>query len=99
MKLGKVIGKVISTRKDGNIEGLKILVVSYLDEKLSETKKSAACIDSVGAGDGDVVLLCSSSSARFTETTKNAAADNTIIGIVDSVSMKSKYIYKKSDDF
>ena len=95
MKLGKVIGKVVSTKKEGNLGGLKILVVNYLDEKLSDTKKTAACIDTVGAGDGDVVLLCSSSSARFTETTRNAATDNSIIGIVDSVSAGGKYVYKR----
>ena len=96
MKIGKIIGKVVSTRKEGNVEGLPILVVSYLDESLSETGKTAACIDTVNAGDGDVVLLCASSSARMTSKTTNVATDNTIVGIVDSVSVGSKYIYTKS---
>ncbi|MHB9012088.1 MAG: EutN/CcmL family microcompartment protein [Ignavibacteriaceae bacterium] len=34
MKLGKVIGNVVSTRKEGNLGGLKIMVVTYLDENL-----------------------------------------------------------------
>jgi carbon dioxide concentrating mechanism protein CcmL len=97
MKIGKVIGNLVSTRKEGNLEGLKILVVDYLDEKLKDTKKSAACIDSVGAGNGDIVLLCSSSSARLTETTKNTATDNTIVGIIDSISSGGKYIYKREN--
>ncbi len=96
MKIGKVIGKVVSTRKEGNIEGLPILVVSYLDETLSDTGKTAACIDTVNAGEGDVVLLCASSSARMTSKTTNVATDNTIVGIVDSVSAGSKYVYRKS---
>lgn len=97
MKLGRVIGQLVSTKKTGNIDGLKILVVSYLDDKLSDTKKSAACIDTVGAGNNDIVLLCSSSSARLTDTTKKTATDNAIIGIIDSVSSGRKYIYKRSD--
>jgi microcompartment protein CcmK/EutM len=97
MKIGKVIGKVVSTRKEGNVEGLPILVVSYLDETLSDTGKTAACIDTVNAGDGDVVLLCASSSARMTSRTTNVATDNTIVGIVDSVSAGSTYIYRKSN--
>ena len=97
MKLGRIIGKLISTKKAGNIEGLKILVVNYLDEKLSDTKNTAACIDTVGAGDNDIVLLCSSSSARFTDITRKTGADNVIIGIVDSVSKGRKYIYNRSD--
>ena len=96
MKIGKVIGKVVSTRKEGNVDGLPILVVSYLDETLTDTGKSAACVDTVNAGDGDVVLLCASSSARMTSRTTNVATDNTIVGIVDSVSAGSKYIYDKS---
>ncbi|MGA7720197.1 MAG: EutN/CcmL family microcompartment protein [Ignavibacteriaceae bacterium] len=96
MKLGKVIGNVVSTRKEGNITGLKILVVSYLDENLIDTKKTAACIDTVSAGEGDIVLLCSSSSARITKMTRNVASDNTIVGIIDAISSGSKYTYKKN---
>jgi len=96
MKMGKVIGKVVSTRKEGNVQGLPILVVSYLDETLTDIGKSAACIDTVNAGEGDVVLLCASSSARMTSKTTNVATDNTIVGIIDSVSAGSKFIYSKS---
>ena len=96
MKIGRVIGKVVSTRKEGNVDGLPILVVSYLDEKLADTGKTAACIDTVNAGEGDVVLLCGSSSARMTSRTTNVATDNTVVGIVDSVSAGSNYLYDKS---
>ncbi len=97
MKLGRVIGKVVSTRKEGNVDGLKILVVQYLDDKLGATVKTAACIDSVNAGDGDIVLLVSSSSARLTNVTKNVCTDNTIVGIVDAVSSENKHLYRKSN--
>lgn len=96
MKLGKVIGNVVSTRKEGNLTGLKIMIVTYLDENLSDTNKSAACIDTVDAGDGDIVLLCSSSSARITRMTKNTAIDNTIVGIIDSISSANNYLYRKT---
>ena len=97
MKLGKIIGNVVSTRKEGNIEGLKIMIVTYLDENLSDTNNSAACIDTVNAGDGDIVLLCSSSSARITRMTKDKAIDNTIVGIIDSISSANNYLYRKTD--
>jgi microcompartment protein CcmK/EutM len=96
MKIGKVIGKVVSTRKEGNVDGLPILVVSYLDDTMADTGKTAACIDTVNAGSGDVVLLCSSSSARMTSRTTHVATDNTIVGIVDSVTADSKSLYDKS---
>jgi microcompartment protein CcmK/EutM len=96
MKLGTVIGNVVSTRKVENNGGLKMLVVSYLTDELVDTKKTAVCIDTVGAGVGDVVLLCSSSSARLTAMTGRAVTDNTIVGIVDAISVNSVYTYEKS---
>jgi microcompartment protein CcmK/EutM len=96
MKLGIVIGNAVSTRKVKNIEGLKMLVVSYLSDELVDTKKTAVCIDTVNAGTGDVVLLCSSSSARLTSMTVNTATDNAIVGIVDAISSNNRYTYKKN---
>jgi microcompartment protein CcmK/EutM len=95
MKLGMVIGNVVSTRKVVNNEGLKMFVVSYMNDELFDTKKTAVCIDTVGAGKGDIVLLCSSSSARLTSMTGKAVTDNTIVGIVDAISAGGKYTYRK----
>lgn len=96
MKIGKVIGNIVSTKKVSNTNACKILVVRYLDAEMRETEKTEACIDTTGAGSGDVVLLCSSSSARQTDKTKNVCTDNTIIGIIDSVSFCGEFIFNRS---
>ena len=83
MKLGVVIGNVVSTRKAGRMGGLKLSLVRYLDELYAPTVTVAVCVDTVGAGAGDVVLLCGSSSARMPEATRNTATDTAIVGIVD----------------
>lgn len=88
MKLGRVIGNVVAVRKAGQLEGHTLRLVSYLDENLMDTGKSAVCVDTVNANSGDIVMLCSSSSARMTAATRDAATDNTIVGIVD-VEMKN----------
>jgi microcompartment protein CcmK/EutM len=95
MKLGIVIGNVVATRKVDNVEGKKILVVRYLNDEFMETGTTHACIDTVQAGEGDVVLLCASSSARLTETTRSVATDCTIVGIVDAVTSGSRPLYQK----
>ncbi len=95
MKLGIVIGNVVATRKTGNMGGRKILVVRYLDAGLGETALTHACVDTVDAGEGDVVLLCASSSARLTASTKGVATDSAIVGIVDEVSSGAKELYRK----
>ena len=97
MQLAKIIGEVISTRKEGNVKGLKILVARYLDEEMRELQKTAACIDTVGAGVGEVVLLCSSSSARMTKLTKGVCTDNAVVGIVDTFTKGQKSVYQKVD--
>ena len=98
MKLGVVIGNVVSTRKVESVSGLKMLVMSYLNGDLVDTKKTAVCLDTVGAGSGDVVLLCSSSSARLTAATRNAVTDNTIVGIVEAISSGGTTTYSKHSD-
>lgn len=94
MKLGRVIGQIVSTRKEGNLKGLRMLIVKYLDENLSDQPRSAACIDTVSANYGDIVLLCMSSSARMTKYTRNVCTDNTIVGIVDIISAGGEDWYK-----
>ena len=39
MQLGRVIGSVVSMRKVGNLKGLTLLVVDYLDENLKSKNK------------------------------------------------------------
>lgn len=97
MQLGKVIGNVVSVSKASSLNGLKLLVVSYMNEELKIIGKSVVCTDTVSAGTGDIVLLCSSSSARLTRMTKNVCTDNTIVGIVDSISSSGKALYHKKN--
>lgn len=98
MKLGRVIGNVVATRKAGNMEGRRILVVRYLNEDLAETGPVHACVDTVNAGTNDVVMLCASSSARLTDLTKGVATDCAIVGIVDAVSSGNNRIYSRHAD-
>lgn len=95
MKFGKVIGNVVSTKKTGRIDGLKLLLVNELDQELELIGRSAVCIDTVNANPGDIVLTCNSSSARCTSSTTNKCTDNTIVAIVDIISLNKMDLYKK----
>ena len=95
MKFGKIIGQAVSTRKEKNLEGKKLSVIRYLDDKLNETKKTAVSLDTVKANTGDVVLICTSSSARMTRMTRSVCTDSTIVAIVDSISQNKNDWYKK----
>lgn len=87
MRLGRVVGTVVATRKDPRLTGLKLLVVSALTPELEPDEAYEVAVDTVQAGIGEVVILCTGSSARMTERTKDAPVDATIVGIVDSVDL------------
>ena len=84
MKLGKVAGTVVSTRKDPSLESLKLLIVENMTTTLEREGGSVDAVDSVGAGIGEVVLYASGSSARLTNVTKDRPVDAVIMAIVDS---------------
>lgn len=85
MYLGKVIGTVVSTRKDDNLTGCKLLVVQRLTEHMEPQGQAIIAVDTVGAGTGETVLLVQGSSARKALDYPDAPVDVTVVGIVDTV--------------
>ena len=90
MILGKVIGTVWSTKKDENLIGSKLLIVKQLDLDFKEKSNFLIAVDSVGAGEGEIVLVASGSSARQTVITKNKPVDAVIMAIVDKLDVSIK---------
>ena len=92
MFLGRVIGTVWSTKKDEQLVGAKFLIVRELDLQMKEKDRFVVAVDSVGAGEGEVVLVATGSSSRMTTFTKDKPVDAVIMGIVDKldVSVKEK---------
>lgn len=84
MKLGRVIGSVVATRKDPSLESLKLLIVENVTSALEREGGYVVAVDSVGAGVGEVVLYATGSSARLTAVTKDRPVDAVIMAIVDS---------------
>ncbi|MBD3348340.1 MAG: ethanolamine utilization protein EutN [Candidatus Eisenbacteria bacterium] len=95
MNLGKVVGTVVSTQKDGKLTGAKLQVVRQVDLEGAETGAFVVAVDAVGAGPGELVLYASGSSARQTAVTKDRPADAVIMAIVDSLEVEGKVVYEK----
>lgn len=87
MYLGKVIGTVVATSKNENLVGMKFLVVAMLDERLQPVGTTEVAIDSIGAGTGEIVIVCKGTAARnaFDDRTTPIPVDSAIVGIVDAV--------------
>src|SRR5512132_543491 len=98
MLLGKVVGTVVSTRKEPTLEGSKLLVVRGLDLDGKPTATLVVAVDAVGAGVGEWVLYASGSSARQTKVTKDRPVDATIMAIVDHVESNGESRYSKAQD-
>ena len=96
MTLGKVVGTVVATQKDSGLDGFKLQIVQTLDLPSLEPKASfVVAVDAVGAGDGEVVLCCSGSSARMTSATENRPVDAVIVAIVDAAEIDGESVYRK----
>lgn len=85
MKLGFVAGTLWNSCQHRDLDGRKLLIVRRVNSNLEPVDDYAVCIDAVGAGEGEWVITVAGSSARLTDVTEHAAADETIIGIVDHI--------------
>ena len=85
MYLANVIGTVVSTSKDPGLVGYKLLVVQRFDADDQPTGAPEVAVDTVGAGNGETVIVAAGSAARQAIGGKAAPVDATIVGIVDVV--------------
>lgn len=95
MQIGKIVGTVVSTRKDEKLEGLRFLIVKYVDADGKPTGGMVIAVDSVGAGIGEIVLVASGSSARQTNITEGKPVDAIIMAIVDVLEIGGTEKYVK----
>jgi carbon dioxide concentrating mechanism protein CcmL len=85
MIFARVIATVVSSQKDPNLSGKKLLLCREVDHEGKPLKTYHVAVDAVQAGEGSFVLLSYGSSARMTEETKNAPIDAVIMAIIDDV--------------
>ncbi|BDF72503.1 ethanolamine utilization protein EutN [Oscillospiraceae bacterium] len=82
MIVGKVVGSVVSTRKNERLLGSKFMIVAPVAEMGGKNARLVA-VDNVGAGVGEFVLVALGSAARIGCDRETAPIDAAIVGIVD----------------
>ena len=96
MILARVRGNVVSTNKADKLKGLKLLIVVPIDiETFQEKGAPLVAIDTVGAGEGEVVMCVGGSSSRQTALTDGKPSDLAIIAIIDSVELRGDVVFRK----
>ena len=82
MLIGKIVGSIVSTRKNENLVGSKFMIVQTCAGTGDD--KRIVAVDNVGAGIGEIVLVATGSAARIGCDHETAPIDAAIVGIVDS---------------
>ena len=103
MFIAKVTGSLVATQKVDSMVGRKLLVVEpfRLDPKdraeLVSTGRTFVAVDTVGAGEGEYVLITQGSSARMTPETKELPIDTVIVGLIDTVHADHRCVFRRED--
>jgi microcompartment protein CcmK/EutM len=96
MIIGRVRGNVVSTTKTEELSGFKLLIVVPINiDSFEEQGPPVVAVDTIGAGEGEVVMLAGGSSARQTRATEGKPVDSVIIAIIDSIDHKGRRIFEK----
>lgn len=103
MFVAKVTGSLVATQKVASMVGHKLLVVEPYrvdgqDRKsLVTTGRTFVAVDTVGAGEGEYVLITQGSSARMTPETKNLPIDTVIVGLIDTIHVDHNCVFRRED--
>jgi len=97
MVLAKVVGTVVSTRKESSMESLRFMLVQPVDLAGKPTGSHVVAVDAVGSGPGEYVLYASGSSARQTVVTDKRPCDAVIMAIVDNWEIDGEIKYHKGE--
>ena len=101
MFVAKVTGSMVSTQKVATMVGHKLMIVEpyRIDgndrSRLVTTGRTFVAVDTVGAGEGEFVLITQGSSARQTPETKNLPIDTVIVGIIDTVRVDGANVFNR----
>ena len=91
MILGRIVGTVVSTRKDPRLEGSKLLIVKPISPEGTDEAGYMVAVDTVDAGFREKVLVVSGSAARLAADCKDRPIDAAIVGIVDTVNLDAQH--------
>lgn len=91
MRIGKVVGNVVSTVKDATHHGYKLMIVDYVDDDWNMTGTRVICFDAADAGIGDMVICAADGGAAMVALNdKNVVADIAICGVIDCIESRGQ---------
>lgn len=93
MKLGRVAGTVVSTINHPIYDHRRLLLCDLLDAHGADTGGYLICVDAVGAGHGEIVLILDEGNgARQVVRDPEAPIRAVVVGIVDGLAVDGEVI-------
>lgn len=83
MQLATVIGDVVVTRKDDNLQSRTLLILQPIGADGKPAGRTLVAVDAVGAGVGETVFFVRGKEASFPFHPAEVPADAGVVGIVD----------------
>jgi len=96
MVIGIVTGSVVASQKTTSMDGLSLRIVRRITPEGKLTDAYMVVVDSLGAANGEYVLIASGSTARQTTLTDNKPIDAIIMAIIDTWQINGLVTYEKS---
>ncbi|MDE2888020.1 MAG: EutN/CcmL family microcompartment protein [Gemmatimonadota bacterium] len=90
MRLGRVSGKIVATRKDPSLKGIRLLVIRPLDHRRNDHGDALVAADVVSAGQGETVYWVSAREAPNALPDKYGPVDAAIVGIADRIDIRNE---------
>lgn len=92
MLLARVIGNVVATQKNQRYEGSRVMLCRQITPEGEDLDYTCLALDSVSAGEGDIVVIVQEGWGASTAATgtPGAAIDSAIVGVVDYVDLLSE---------
>lgn len=87
MNLAKVIGTIWATKKDNNLESLRMQIIQPITVNNEESGAPLVAVDTVGAGSGEIVYYVTAYEAVIPLKKKPVLVDASIVGIVDRIEL------------
>jgi len=89
MLLARVLGNVVATQKNQRYENARIMLCRQITPEGEDTDYTCIALDSVDAGEGDIVLIVQEGFSASTAATgeQGAAIDSAIVGVVDRIDL------------
>jgi carbon dioxide concentrating mechanism protein CcmL len=98
MQIAKVRGTVVSTQKTRSLTGMKLLLLQFIDADGQFLPKYEVAGDLVGAGVDEWVLVSRGGAARIESGCESRPLDAMVVGIIETITLENRLIYRKKDE-